>query len=266
MLPGSLHPSEHSSRAAGVAPSHEPCQETRQLWKHRVVLGPSRSRDHGTGAGQAPQAAGGASCCFLRRSQGSGAATAPFRPHHPTEPRRICLCRHPPVLLGTGLAAGFRAELPLSHPCTGAAAVPAGTGGPEEDVPHQQTPYKIRKGRRTSQASTSHPKGGTWGSATAISPVQVGTELILPFLSREWAPAYLPGSWKEHSQELQFSILTSITVPGMCSLVTPGFQPSVGAELMIPFLVCHIVVTGGSVRALNLIKYTVHFLKCVLEV
>lgn len=126
----------------------------------------------------------------------------------------------------------------------------------------------IKSGRGGEPARPAHltQRGAPGGSATAISPVQVGTELILPFLSREWAPAYLPGSWKEHSQELQFSILTSITVPGMCSLVTPGFQPSVGAELMIPFLVCHIVVTGGSVRALNLIKYTVHFLKCVLEV
>lgn len=258
-----------SSQGGSLPCGHEPCQETRRLWKHRVVPGPSWSRDHGTGAGKTPQAARGASCCFLRRSQASGAATPPFRPHHPTEPRRICLCRDPPVLLGTGLTAGFRAELPLSHPSTGVAAVPAGTRGPKEGVPHQQTLHKIRKGRRTSQGSTSlllTQSGAPGGSATAVSPVKVGTELILPFLSREWAPAYLPGSWKEHSQELKFSILTSITVPGMCSLVTPGFQPSVGAELMIPFVVCHIVFTGGSVRAFSLIKYTVHFLKCVLEV
>lgn len=52
----------------------------------------------------------------------------------------------------------------------------------------------------------------------------------------------------------------------MYSVVTPGFQPSVGTELMILFLVCHIVFTGCSVRALNLIKYTVHFLKCILGV
>lgn len=41
--------------------------------------------------------------------------------------------------------------------------------------------------------------GAPGGSATAISPMEVGTELILPFLSREWAPAYLPGSSKEQS-------------------------------------------------------------------
>lgn len=81
---------------------------------------------------------------------------------------------------------------------------------------------------------------------------------------REWAPAsrFLEGA----QSGAKFSILTSITVPGMCPVVTPGFQPSVGTELMILLVVCHLVFAGCSVRALNLIKYTVHFLKCILGV
>jgi len=58
----------------------------------------------------------------------------------------------------------------------------------------------------------------------------------------------------------------------MYSKVTLSFHTSVGNESIILLFVCHTVKENieafkkCSVRVLNLIKYTVHFIKSVLEV
>lgn len=58
----------------------------------------------------------------------------------------------------------------------------------------------------------------------------------------------------------------------MYTMVTLSFHTSVGTELIILLFVCHIVKVNMevfikcSVSVLNLIIYTVHFIKCILEV